>query len=81
MQDQHTGGAVAWGIGEIPTAMLVIFVAVQWFRNDQKEAKRLDRASDRTGGADLTAYNEMLAKLAAQDAPKSGGSDSSKTRG
>ncbi len=81
LQDQHTGGAVAWGIGEIPTAMLVIFVAVQWFRNDQKEAKRLDRASDRTGGADLTAYNEMLAKLAARDAPKSGGSDSSITRG
>lgn len=79
--DQHTGGAVAWGIGEIPTAMLVIFVAVQWFRNDQKEAKRLDRASDRTGGADLNAYNEMLAKLAAHDSPKSGGSDSTNSRG
>lgn len=81
LQDQHTGGAVAWGIGEIPVAMLVVIVAVQWFRNDQKEAKRLDRASDRIGGADLTAYNEMLAKLAAQDAPKSVESDSSKTRG
>ena len=79
--DQHTGGAVAWGIGEIPTAILVIFVAVQWFRNDQKEAKRLDRASDRTGGADLAAYNEMLAKLAAQESPKSGGLDSTNIRG
>ena len=67
LADQQTGGAIAWGIGEIPTAFLTIMVAVQWARSDAKDAKRLDRASDRTGGADIDAYNEMLAKLAARD--------------
>ncbi len=67
LDDQQTGGAIAWGIGEIPTALLTIMVAVQWARSDAKDAKRLDRASDRTGGADIDAYNDMLAKLAARD--------------
>ncbi|MDE2387276.1 MAG: bifunctional copper resistance protein CopD/cytochrome c oxidase assembly protein [Actinomycetales bacterium] len=67
LADQQTGGAIAWGIGEIPTALLTIMVSVQWARSDQKEAKRLDRASDRTGGADIDEYNEMLAKLASRE--------------
>ena len=67
LADQQTGGAIAWGIGEIPTALLTIMVAVQWARSDARDAKRLDRASDRTGGADIEAYNEMLAKLASRD--------------
>lgn len=67
LDDQQTGGAIAWGIGEMPTALLTIMVSVQWARSDAKDAKRLDRASDRTGGADIDAYNDMLAKLAARD--------------
>ena len=68
LSDQHTGGAIAWGIGEIPTAMLTIIVSVQWFKSDAREAKRLDRQSDRTGNRDVEEYNEMLTKLAARDA-------------
>jgi putative copper resistance protein D len=68
LSDQHTGGAIAWGIGEIPTAMLTIIVSVQWFKSDARDAKRLDRQSDRTGNRDVEEYNEMLAKLAARDA-------------
>ena len=67
IDDQHTGGAIAWGIGEIPTALLTIIVSVQWFKSDSRDAKRLDRASDRTGNKDVEDYNEMLAKLAARD--------------
>lgn len=68
LDDQHTGGAIAWGIGELPTAALTIIVCVQWFKSDSRDAKRLDRQSDRTGNKDVTDYNEMLAKLAARDA-------------
>jgi putative copper resistance protein D len=68
LDDQHTGGAIAWGIGELPVAALTIIVALQWFKSDSRDAKRLDRASDRTGNKDLADYNEMLAKLSAQDA-------------
>ena len=62
--DQHTGGAIAWGIGELPTAVLTMIVSVQWFNADNRESKRLDRASDRSGGQDLEDYNAMLARLA-----------------
>ena len=77
LSDQHTGGAIAWGIGEIPTALLTIIVSVQWFNSDARDAKRLDRASDRTGNQDVDEYNAMLAKLAARDerATNKGGRD------
>lgn len=66
-EDQRTGGGIAWGIGELPTLALALIVAVQWSRSDRKEQKRLDRAADRSGDADLAAYNEMLAAQARKD--------------
>lgn len=66
--DQQMGGAVAWGIGEVPTLLVAIGVAVQWSRADARESKRTDRAADRNNDADLTAYNDMFAKLAERDA-------------
>ena len=67
IDDQHTGGAIAWGIGEMPAAVLTIIVSIQWFRSDSRDAKRLDRASDRSGNKDVEDYNAMLAKLAKRD--------------
>ena len=67
LEDQNTGGGIAWGIGEIPTLMLALIVAIQWSRSDEKEQKRKDRAADRSGDAELAAYNEMLAKQSARD--------------
>jgi cytochrome c oxidase assembly factor CtaG/putative copper export protein len=66
--DQQLGGAVAWGIGEVPTVLVAIGVAVMWSRSDARESKRTDRAADRNNDADLTAYNNMFAKLAERDA-------------
>ena len=65
--DQQTGGAIAWGIGELPTTVLTIIVCVQWFAADRRDAVRLDRASDRSGNADVEEYNRMLEKLAKRD--------------
>ena len=67
LTDQQTGGAIAWGIGEMPAAVLTIIVSIQWFRSDSRDAKRLDRASDRSGNKDVDDYNAMLAKLAERD--------------
>ncbi len=67
LEDQSTGGGIAWGIGELPTLALALIVAVQWSRSDEKEQKRKDRADDRSGGAELEAYNEMLAQQARRD--------------
>jgi putative copper resistance protein D len=66
LADQQTGGAIAWGIGEFPAAILTLIVSVQWSRSDAREAKRKDRASDRAGNQDIEAYNQMLANLAAR---------------
>lgn len=68
LQDQQTGGAVAWGIGEVPTLLVAIGVAIMWSKSSQREAKRIDRAADRNNDADLAAYNDMFAKLAERDA-------------
>ena len=67
LADQHDGGAIAWGIGELPTAVLTIIVSVQWARSDARESKRLDRASDRSGNQDLEDYNAMLERLAKRE--------------
>ncbi len=66
--DQQMGGAAAWGIGEVPTLLVAIGVAIMWSRSDERETRRTDRAADRNNDADLTAYNDMFAKLAERDA-------------
>ncbi|WP_426322669.1 cytochrome c oxidase assembly protein [Microbacterium sp. E-13] len=68
LDDQYTGGGIAWSIGEIPTLILAITVAIQWSRSDDRETKRRDRHADRTGDAELEAYNAHLAALADRDA-------------
>ena len=70
IQDQYTGGGIAWSIGEIPTLALAVVVAVQWSRSDAKETKRKDRASDRSGNADIAEYNAMLARMAERDSSR-----------
>jgi len=72
LEDQYTGGGIAWSIGEIPTLILAITVAIQWSRSDDRETKRRDRHADRTGDAELEEYNARLAALAERDA-RSGG--------
>ena len=68
LEDQYTGGGIAWSIGEIPTLILAITVAIQWSRSDDRETKRRDRHADRTGDAELDEYNARLLDLAARDA-------------
>jgi len=66
--DQYTGGGIAWSIGEIPTLILAIVVAIQWSRSDERAQRRSDRHADRTGDAELEEYNARLAALAERDA-------------
>ncbi|MFP3968909.1 bifunctional copper resistance protein CopD/cytochrome c oxidase assembly protein [Actinomadura fulvescens] len=74
IKDQHTGGAIAWGFGEIPTFIVLVVLAFQWYFDDQRQARRLDRKADRAAAGDggqegdeLAAYNARLAKLAEKD--------------
>jgi putative copper resistance protein D len=65
--DQRLGGAIAWAAGEIPLAIVMIALLMQWHRSDQRTARRLDRAAQRDDDAELAAYNAMLAELARGD--------------
>ncbi|WP_218844791.1 cytochrome c oxidase assembly protein [Microbacterium pseudoresistens] len=67
MEDQYVGGGIAWSVGEIPTLILAITVAIQWSRSDARAEKRRDRHADRTGDAELAEYNAHLAELAERD--------------
>ncbi|KAA9154161.1 bifunctional copper resistance protein CopD/cytochrome c oxidase assembly protein [Microbacterium lushaniae] len=68
LDDQYIGGGVAWSIGELPTLILAITVAIQWSRSDDRMQRRRDRHADRTGDAELEEYNAQLAALAERDA-------------
>ena len=57
------GGGIAWAFGEVPTLLVLIALAVQWSRSDDREAARHDRKAERDGDAELTAYNEQLAMM------------------
>ena len=63
IDDQRAGGGIAWSVGEIPTVILAITVAIQWSRSDARESKRQDRAEERSGDAELNQYNAMLTRL------------------
>lgn len=70
IEDQYVGGGVAWSIGEIPTLILAITVAIQWSRSDERASRRADRHADRTGDEELVAYNARLAAIAERDAAR-----------
>lgn len=64
LEDQNTGGAIAWAVGEIPLYMVTAALFVQWRRSDAKEAKRYDRKADRDHDQELNDYNAMLQGMA-----------------
>ena len=71
LDDQHTGGAIGWAMGEIPILIALVATFIQWNRDDSREAKRIDRAADRAAAMgeddDLSKYNKMLAALDKRD--------------
>jgi putative copper resistance protein D len=68
--NQREAGAIAWGIGEAPTVILTLLVAMAWVRSDRAETKRKDRQADRDGDAELAAYNAHLQDLKRREAQR-----------
>jgi cytochrome c oxidase assembly factor CtaG len=71
LADQHLGGGLSWGLGELPIVLVLGVVLVRWVRADDREARRRDRAADRaeatgTGVNELAEYNAYLAALHAR---------------
>ncbi|GGW37698.1 cytochrome c oxidase assembly protein [Streptomyces xantholiticus] len=63
LSDQNAAGGIAWAFSEIPSVVVLIALVFQWYRSDQRLAKRRDRAADRDGDKELEAYNAYLASL------------------
>jgi len=72
LADQRLGGGMAWAAGEVPLLIVVIALAVQWSRIDERSARRDDRRAELDGDADLSAYNAMLRQMAGTNAPAAG---------
>ncbi|RYJ27502.1 membrane protein [Streptomyces sp. L-9-10] len=66
LTDQNAAGGIAWAFSEIPSVLVLIALVFQWYRSEQRQAKRSDRAADRDGDKELAAYNAYLASLQAR---------------
>jgi putative membrane protein len=73
LYDQGAAGGIAWSFGEFPTVLVLTVVFWSWTRSEERANRAADRAHDRAvargeSGEDpeLTAYNERLRRLAAQ---------------
>ena len=64
--DQHLGGAIAWGASEVPLIMVVVALVTQWARQDRRTSTRSDRHADAGYDDDLASYNNMLRELERQ---------------
>jgi putative copper resistance protein D len=67
VSDLHTGGSIAWAFGEIPTFIVLLAIVFQWFLEDQRVSRRMDRSEDRAAARqeenELSDYNAYLAGL------------------
>lgn len=70
IDDQSTAGGIAWAFTEIPTVLVLLVVFIDWWRSDQRQARREDRAADRDGDARLVAYNDYLRQLSQSQPPR-----------
>lgn len=64
LRDQGEAGGIVWAFGELPTVLVLGVVFFSWASSDERRAKAYDRAADRTGDAELEAYNARLRALA-----------------
>ncbi|RBY95025.1 cytochrome c oxidase assembly protein [Blastococcus sp. TBT05-19] len=62
--DQGIAGAIVWSFGELPTVLVLAVVFFSWVGSDERRARSLDRAADRSGDVELAAYNARLRALA-----------------
>jgi putative copper resistance protein D len=64
--DQHLGGAIAWGASEVPVVIVLIALVTQWVRQDRRTSARSDRYEEAGSDDDMDAYADTLRELARQ---------------
>ncbi|MGW4078776.1 cytochrome c oxidase assembly protein [Streptomyces asiaticus] len=66
LSDQTWAGGIAWAFSEIPSVIVLVALVYQWYKSEQRQARRIDRTADRDGDQELAAYNAYLASLQAR---------------
>jgi putative copper resistance protein D len=66
LADQTAAGGIAWAFSEIPSVVVLIALVFQWYKSEERQSQRSDRAADRNGDQDLADYNAYLASLHAR---------------
>jgi cytochrome c oxidase assembly factor CtaG len=66
LSDQSAAGGIAWAFSEVPSVLVLLALLFQWYRSEQRQARRMDRAAERDGDKELAAYNAYLASLDAR---------------
>nr|BFD86141.1 cytochrome c oxidase assembly protein [Streptomyces sp. Xyl84] len=66
LSDQTAAGGIAWAFSEVPSVLVLLALLFQWYRSEQRQARRKDRAAERDGDKELAAYNAYLASLDAR---------------
>lgn len=64
--DQYIGGAILWGFGDLSAAALIGVFVRQWYRSDERLARRTDRRLDRLHGDSATITPWWLVKPGAE---------------
>jgi putative copper resistance protein D len=64
LRDQAEAGGIVWAFGELPTVLVLAVVFFSWARSEERRGRAMDRAAERTGDAELAAYNARLRALA-----------------
>ncbi|PGH51780.1 cytochrome c oxidase assembly protein [Streptomyces sp. Ru87] len=66
LADQTAAGGIAWAFSEVPSVLVLVALLFQWYKSEERQARRSDRAADRDGDQELAAYNAYLAGLQAR---------------
>ncbi|MFI6345456.1 cytochrome c oxidase assembly protein [Streptomyces sp. NPDC050560] len=66
LSDQTAAGGIAWAFSEVPSVIVLLALLFQWYRSEQRQARRADRQADRDGDKELAEYNAYLASLQAR---------------
>ncbi len=69
LSDQVLAGQITWGTGEVPGILVIVILFVQWYRSDERTARRFDR-HEGEAEAERVAYNAYLARLNADDSSR-----------
>lgn len=74
LADQRMGASIGWAMGEIPILLALIATFIQWIRADEKDARRIERNSNRARQSgepdDLDKYNQYLSSLNKGEDPR-----------